>query len=105
MTDALVLPKWRVVIEVRGCFWHRHRDCPKATTPATRPDFWQDKFDANVRRDEANVEALLTAGWRVLIVWECAMTPGLSEPVLDEVTAFVIGSVHHEIRCREIGSV
>lgn len=101
----IVLPRWRVVIEVRGCFWHRHQGCPKATTPATRPDFWQDKFDANVRRDRANAEALLAAGWRVLIVWECALARRLPEPVLNEVTAFVMGGVHHESRYREIGAV
>lgn len=101
----IVLPKWRVVIEVRGCFWHRHEGCPKATTPATRPEFWQEKFDANVRRDAANAESLLAAGWRVLIVWECAMGHGLSEAVMREVTEFVTGSAHHEIRYLEIGAV
>lgn len=100
----IVLPKWGVVIEVRGCFWHRHQGCPKATTPATRPDFWQDKFDGNVRRDHANATALMEAGWRVLVVWECALTRGVSESVLDEVTAFVMGGEHHEIRYREIGA-
>lgn len=101
----IVLPKWRVVIEVRGCFWHRHHGCPKATMPATRADFWQEKFNANVRRDGANAESLLAAGWRVLIVWECALARGLPEPVMHDVTTFVIGGVHHKVRYREIGAV
>jgi DNA mismatch endonuclease (patch repair protein) len=56
---------------VHGCFWHRHACCPKASTPKSRIDFWQAKFDANVARD-ARVEAELQAlGWRVLTIWEC----------------------------------
>lgn len=66
----LVLPKYRTVIFVHGCFWHRH-GCSKTTTPKTRIDFWQAKFDANVARDRRQREALEAAGWRVLEVWEC----------------------------------
>ncbi|MEC7299980.1 MAG: very short patch repair endonuclease, partial [Pseudomonadota bacterium] len=99
----IVLPNWRVVIEVRGCFWHRHQGCSKAAIPATNPDFWQDKFSANVLRDETNAKALVADGWRVLIVWECAMTRRLPEHVLEQVTAFVMDGAHHEIRYREIG--
>ncbi len=67
----LAFPKHRVALFVHGCFWHRHRDCPKASTPKSRLDFWQAKFDANVLRDvrvSADLEAL---GWRVLTIWEC----------------------------------
>lgn len=67
----IVLPKYRTAIFIHGCFWHRHPGCSKASTPKTRVDFWQDKFDANVARDRRNVIALESAGWRVLIVWEC----------------------------------
>ncbi len=69
----LVLPKHRAVIFVHGCFWHRHEGCRYATTPATRVAFWQAKFDANVARDSAVRRALLTAGWRVATIWECAL--------------------------------
>ena len=69
----IVLPRWRVVIEVRGCFWHRHQDCRLATKPSTRPDFWEAKFRANVERDKRNVGLLRDAGWRVAIVWECEL--------------------------------
>lgn len=69
----LVLPKYRAVVFVHGCFWHRHRGCRYATSPATRTEFWRKKFDANIARDAAVRSALLKEGWRVATVWECAL--------------------------------
>lgn len=69
----LVLPRWRAAVLVHGCFWHRHTGCRYATVPATRPEFWSAKFAGNVERDKRNHETLLTAGWRVATVWECAL--------------------------------
>jgi DNA mismatch endonuclease (patch repair protein) len=69
----LVLPKHRAVVFVHGCFWHRHEGCRYATVPATRPEFWRAKFDANVSRDNAVRTRLLEDGWRVATVWECAL--------------------------------
>lgn len=67
----IVLPKYRTAIFVHGCFWHRHEGCRNATTPSTRPEFWQEKFDGNVERDKRNRAAIETAGWTVITVWEC----------------------------------
>lgn len=69
----LVLPKYRAVVFVHGCFWHRHEGCRYATTPATRPEFWQAKFAANAARDSSVRGALLDRGWRVATIWECAL--------------------------------
>ncbi|MCO5106831.1 MAG: very short patch repair endonuclease [Burkholderiaceae bacterium] len=69
----LALPKYRAVIFVHGCFWHRHEGCRFTTSPTTRPEFWQDKFLANVTRDKAARSTLLDAGWRVATVWGCAL--------------------------------
>lgn len=69
----LVLPKYRAVVFVHGCFWHRHEGCRYASTPTTRAAFWQAKFDANIARDSAVRGALLAAGWRVATIWECAL--------------------------------
>ena len=69
----MVLPKYRAVIFVHGCFWHRHAGCRYTTTPATRSDFWQTKFSANVARDDVVRIKLRHAGWRVATVWECAL--------------------------------
>lgn len=67
----LVLPKYRTVVFVHGCFWHRHPGCKFAYTPKSNVDFWKKKFKENVGRDERKEEELRQAGWRVLIVWEC----------------------------------
>lgn len=69
----IVLPKYRTAIFVHGCFWHRHSGCRNATTPSTRAEFWQDKFDSNVRRDARNRADLEAVGWTVMTVWECEL--------------------------------
>lgn len=69
----IFLPKYREVVFVHGCFWHRHEGCRYATTPSTRPEYWQIKFEANVARDSAVRNTFLKDGWRVAMVWECAM--------------------------------
>lgn len=74
----IVLPKYKVAIYVHGCFWHRHPGCRYATIPATRPDFWVEKFAANVARDRRNVEAISRLGWTPMIVWECTLRDALS---------------------------
>ncbi len=70
-TPDIVLPRFKTVVQVHGCFWHRHEGCRYATTPSSRRDFWSRKFAQNVRRDAANRSALRAAGWSVLTVWEC----------------------------------
>lgn len=70
----IVLPKYKTVIEVRGCFWHRHEGCKYAYMPKTKIDFWQKKFEENTKRDIANEQTLLAAGYQVLIIWECEIS-------------------------------
>lgn len=72
----LVLPKYRTVVFVHGCFWHRHKGCRYATTPTSNTVFWQEKFAANVRRDAKVKKQLEKLGWRVFVVWSCAMSEG-----------------------------
>jgi DNA mismatch endonuclease Vsr len=76
----IVLPGRRMVIDVRGCFWHRHPDtgCRNAVLPRTRADWWAAKLRRNIERDRANVEALEVAGWGVLVVWECEVRSDLA---------------------------
>ncbi|MCE8438357.1 very short patch repair endonuclease [Rhodovulum sulfidophilum] len=85
----IVLPKWRTAIFVHGCFWHRHPGCARATTPATRPEFWQRKFDANTARDARVEAALVERGWKVGIIWECALENGTSEQSLLALIEFI----------------
>jgi DNA mismatch endonuclease, patch repair protein len=68
----IVLPRYRAVVFVHGCFWHGH-DCPLFKWPQTRPEFWRAKIDRNRANDLKAVTALRDAGWRVGIVWECAV--------------------------------
>lgn len=68
----IVLPRYHAAIFVHGCFWHGH-DCPLFRLPKTRKDFWRDKIGCNQVNDHKARNALLAAGWRVGIVWECAI--------------------------------
>lgn len=70
-TPDIVLSRLRTVIFVHGCFWHRHEGCKYAYSPQTRKEFWQKKFEENVKRDQKNSEILSQMGWKVEIVWEC----------------------------------
>ena len=67
----IVLPKYKTVIFVHGCFWHRHENCKYASTPKTRQEFWNKKFNENINRDKINQEFLSSKGWKIIIVWEC----------------------------------
>jgi len=71
-TPDIVLPRWRAVVFVHGCFWHGH-DCPYFRLPKTRTDFWREKITRNRHNDHNARQALRLAGWRVGIVWECAL--------------------------------
>jgi DNA mismatch endonuclease Vsr len=67
----IVFPGRRKIVEVRGCFWHRHPGCGRAATPTTRAGFWRAKFQATVARDADNLALLQASGWAVMIIWEC----------------------------------
>lgn len=104
----LVMPKYRAVIFVHGCFWHGH-DCYLFKLPESRRDFWLTKINSNRERDSRATQALLAAGWRVLTVWECALKGRLKQPQ-DALVADMIGWLRSgpesgtprqvELRCR-----
>ena len=88
----LVLPKFRAVIFVHGCFWHRHRNCKYATTPKTRAEFWNSKFEGNLKRDKSVQAQLLSSFIRVGIVWECQiMKNGQDEVTASAVANWLLG--------------
>lgn len=70
----LVFPRLRRVIFVHGCFWHRHPGCKFAYTPKSNAQFWEEKLEANMRRDAVALQALDALGWNALIVWECEVS-------------------------------
>ena len=72
-TPDVVLPRYRTVIFVHGCFWHRHPGCKKASMPQTNREFWEKKLARNVERDAEVIRELTRTGWRVLVVWECEL--------------------------------
>ena len=69
----VVLTRYKTVVFVHGCFWHRHPGCSFAYTPKSRKEFWARKFSSNIARDLRVIRTLQTLGWRVLVVWECEL--------------------------------
>ena len=82
-TPDLVFPKFRAVVFVHGCYWHSH-GCYKSTVPKTNREFWKEKFRANRIRDKRKCNDLQRRGWRVLVIWECALI-GKNALKLDDV--------------------
>ena len=70
----IVLPRYKSVIFVHGCFWHRHKGCKNATSPKTKKIFWREKFRANVERDRKVQKELKSMGWSIQIIWECELS-------------------------------
>ncbi|WP_210409264.1 very short patch repair endonuclease [Methanococcoides sp. NM1] len=67
----IVLPKYRTIIFVNGCFWHNHENCRRAQLPKTNTEFWLEKIKENVERDSKNISLLKREGWNVIVIWEC----------------------------------
>lgn len=91
----IFLRKYNTAIFVHGCFWHRHQDCQYAYTPKTRVDFWQKKFDDNVKRDAVVREELKKRGIKCLIIWECTIRQmrkdaKLRDSVICEIENFLV---------------
>lgn len=75
----IVLPKYRTVVFVNGCFWHLHQGCKYFVWPKQNAEFWRNKISGNTERDQRNYTALKEAGWRVIIVWECELKKARNE--------------------------
>ena len=93
-----------MAIFVHGCFWHVHQNCRFSKIPETRQEFWTNKLSRNVQRDLENREALLNAGWRVLVVWECATRrkAGQQPDISDRLIEWIQDETN---RAGEIGSL
>ena len=75
----IVIPRCHALIEVRGCFWHRHAGCADATTPKSNRAFWNAKFRRNVKRDAEHEKAWAAQGWNLIVVWACGLAPASRE--------------------------
>lgn len=69
----IVLPKYKMVIFIHGCFWHHHKNCSKSSLPQTNRDFWKNKIQGNVERDKLNKKKLKELGWKIIVLWQCRM--------------------------------
>src|SRR5690606_8227896 len=85
----IVLPKYRAVILVHGCFWHRHDGCKYCYMPRSNTEFWKIKFAGTINRDASHIAALEEHGWRIAIVWECALKSPELERTCDEVFSWL----------------
>ena len=83
-TPDIVLPRYRTVIFVNGCFWHGHSGCKYFVWPKSNADFWKSKIEKNMIRDRIKDEELYALGWRVIVVWECELKSGRADESLEQ---------------------
>ena len=88
-TPDIVLPKYKTVVFVNGCFWHGHEGCKYFVWPQNNADFWKAKINANIQRDQRKKEELERLGWRVLVIWEC----GLKKAAFEDTMKWVVKSI------------
>lgn len=79
----IVLPKYKTVIFVNGCFWHKHEGCRYFVVPKSNTEFWMNKINRNAERDAENTKKLIDMGWKVVTVWECDLKKGKKENTLN----------------------
>lgn len=80
----IVLPKYKNIIFVNGCFWHKHEGCKYFVWPKNNAEFWKNKIEQNVARDKNNYRLLQEQGWHIVIVWECELKPINREETLKQ---------------------
>lgn len=85
----IVLPKYKTVIFVHGCFWHAHEGCRNYRLPKTRTEWWQAKLEGNADRDSSNQKKLKGQGWKIFVVWECELK-GDHALIIDKLKAFLL---------------
>ena len=89
----IVLPRYRTVIFVNGCFWHRHKNCKFAYVPKSRQEFWLTKFERTVNRDQEKLEALTNMNWQVIVVWECELNKQ-REKIIADISLNLLRGLH-----------
>lgn len=78
----IVLPKYKTVIFIHGCFWHGHEGCKYYVVPKTRTEWWLNKINRNIENDNAAVKALKKEGWKIITLWECDLKPATIDKAL-----------------------
>lgn len=87
----IVLPKYKTVIFVNGCFWHKHEGCKYFVWPRNNADFWKKKIESNVMRDIKNYQQLKDLGWKVFVIWECELKRDCRAETLEQIADLVKG--------------
>jgi DNA mismatch endonuclease, patch repair protein len=87
----LVLPKYKTVIFVHGCFWHDHEGCKYFVVPKTRTDWWLEKINSNIHRDQRNMALLENMGWKYLEIFECELKGDKKEETLNNLLILLEG--------------
>ena len=88
----IVLPKYKTVIFVNGCFWHKHEGCRYFVWPKNNAEFWKSKIEKNVERDLRVQQELRSLGWQVIVVWECELKGAKFEGTMDQMVQRIIGA-------------
>lgn len=87
----IVLPKYKAVIFVNGCFWHGHEGCRYFVWPKNNAEFWKEKITGNIQRDKHNHQLLADQGWRVIEIWECQLMKSVVDNPLQNLVLQIIG--------------
>ena len=87
----IVLPKYKAVIFVNGCFWHGHEGCRYFVWPKNNAEFWKEKITGNIQRDKHNHQLLANQGWRVIEIWECQLKRSVADNTLQNLVLQIIG--------------
>ena len=90
-TPDIVLPKYKTVIFVNGCFWHGHSGCKYFVWPKDNADFWKSKIETNIKRDEQKQSQLREMGWKVIVIWECQLRSELRTNTLTSLERMLCG--------------
>ena len=85
----IVLPKYKTVVFINGCFWHGHKNCQKFVLPKSRSEWWLRKITANITNDKKNIALLQKMGWKVIVVWECQLNNAKSEQTINRIVRLI----------------
>lgn len=89
----IVVPKYRTVIFVNGCFWHKHEGCKYFVWPKNNAAFWREKILSNVERDQRNYERLQQMGWNIIVVWKCELKKEVLSETINKIVQAITGKI------------
>jgi DNA mismatch endonuclease (patch repair protein) len=92
----IVLPKYKTVIFINGCFWHKHEGCKYFVWPKSNAEFWKEKIEKNADRDDKNYKLLEKAGWNIIIIWECELKSRVVESSLNRIVV-ELNTIHEQM--------